>query len=295
MIKNYNGMEIKHIIFVGLFIFTPFCSAYAFSGSEVHITKDGKASFSGAKVMQLAGGTIFARLYWGEAYVRFTIKTNSKTKFLRATNEETTLAEISLGDWLDVSGLLESGGDTLSVNAETVKNSSVQKEQTETSGKVISVDLPARKFTLNSPKLGIIIVNTGTSTQFIKGTRTLDLEHIVVGDTITKISGEYDFNTKTLTAGSVVTYVNLNNYKLKNFEGVLQSVTGTSLPTSVKVKIGDISYTVNLSVNASVMSKNRKPANLNRFISGDTVRLYGAIREVDEPVIDATILRNMSL
>ena len=108
----------------------------AFSGSEVHISKDGTASVSGAKVMQLAGSTMYARLYWGDAYVRFLVKTNPQTKFFRATGEVTTIKEVSVGDLLEISGQLESGTDTLVVVASSVKNSSVQKAQATFSGKV---------------------------------------------------------------------------------------------------------------------------------------------------------------
>ncbi len=272
----------------------PFTTVSAFSGSEVHITKDGLTSISGAKVMQLAGGTLFMRLYWGDAYVRFTIKTNSKTKILRATNEETTMAEVSEGDLLDVTGELESGGNSLIVVASTIRNSSVDKKQATFSGKVSGVDLASRSFTLVT-KTDTITVQTGTTTQFLKGTRTLDLEHVSVGDTVLKTSGDYNLTSKLLSAQLVTTYVDLNNYKPRNFDGVLAEVSGTSLPTSVRVTVGNIKYTVNIKETTSLLSKTRSTVVLSRFVVGDKLRLYGAIREVDDPIIDAEIVRNMSL
>lgn len=268
---------------------------HALAGSVVNITKEGVASFAEAKVMQLAGDTLYTRLYWGEAFVRLTVKTNSKTKFYRGTGELTTISEVAEGNLLDVSGELESGGNTLTLNASSIKNSSVQKQQTNASGKVVSVDLGLRKFVLDSKISGVINVNVKPETSFVKGNRTLDLEHVLVGDMITKVSGDYDLNTKTLIANSVLTHVDPSLYKAKNFDGTLQVVSGVTVPTSIRVLVGTISYTVNLRENTSILKKNRSKGSLNRFVVGDTVRIYGSIVEVDEPIIDAEIVRNMSL
>lgn len=286
----------KNTIFLALLLACSFgMPENVIAGSVVNITKEGVASFTEAKVMQLAGGTIYARLYWGDAYVRFTIKTTNKTKFYRGTGELTTLSEIGEGNSLDVSGELESGGNTLTLIASSVKNSSVQKQQTVATGKVTSIDLGARKFTLDSKKLGLITINVKPETVFSKGNRTLDLEHVKVGDSVTRASGDYDLSAKILSADSVVTYLDLNQFKPKNYEGTLQSVGGTTLPTNVRVMIGGTSYTVNLRDKASVLNKSRSSVSLNRFMAGDQVRIYGSMVEVDEPIIDAEILRNMSL
>ncbi|MSU45253.1 MAG: hypothetical protein EXS47_01330 [Candidatus Zambryskibacteria bacterium] len=279
-------------IVVGFVLITP---QSALAGSVISITKEGVASFTEAKVMQLVGGTIFARLYWGEAYIRFTIKTDSRTKFYRGTGEVTTISEIVEGNLLDVTGELESGSNTLTLITSSIKNSSVQKQQTNASGKVVSVDLGLRKFILDSKVLGVININVKPETSFVKGNRTLDLEHFFVGDMVTKVSGDYDLSTKTLVADSVLTYVDPAYYKAKNFEGVLQVVSGVSVPTSLRVMVGKTSYTVNLREKTSILKKNRSAGSLNRFVVGDNLRIYGSIVEVDEPIIDAGIVRNMSL
>jgi len=276
-------------------LLTPFARVTAFTGSEVNITKDGNVTISSIKVMQIFGSTLATRLYWGDAYVRLTVKTNNKTSFLRGTGEATTIKEIAEGDLLDVTGVLEPGSSALSVLASSVKNSSVQKKQTTFSGSVISVDLSAKKFVLDAKKFGVINVFATTTTRFTKGNRTLDLEHLRVGDIIIKTEGDYDLSNRTLIAQSVLTYVDLNYYKPKNFEGKLQEVTGTTVPTSIRVLIDGASFVVNITDKTSVFSKNRKATLLSRFVSGDTVRIYGAIREVDELIIDATIVRNVNL
>ena len=280
------------ILFIGLSLAIP---QGVFANSVVSIDKDGVTSASEVRVVQLAGRTFFTRLYWGLAFVRVTVKTNANTKFYRGTGELTNLSEIAEGDFLDITGELEANSNTLTIVAGTVKNSSVQKKQTVISGKVVSVDLGQRFFVLDSKKLGVVTISVKPDTNFKKGNRTLNLEHIIIGDTVTKASGDYNLNTKTLIADSVETYVDMSYYKPKNFEGVLEEVVGTTLPTSIKVLIGRTSFLVNLKEKASVLKKNKNLVSLNRFVVGDKVRLYGVIREVDEAIIDADIVRNLNL
>ncbi len=277
------------------FMLAPFTTALAMTGSEVHITSDGSAKITSVKVMQIAGSTLYTRLYWGDSFIRLLVKTTASTKFYRGTGELTTLSEISVGNVLDLSGQLESGSENMVLIAATVKNSSVQKQQTTLFGKVASVDLASSRFTLTTSNFGLVTVNTTSATQFTKGNRALDLAHVAVGDTITRTSGDYDLNSKTLVATNVVTFVDMNMYKPQNYQGVLQSVSGTSLPASVKVTIGNTTYTVMLTLQTYVLNKNKSSALLTRFVAGDTVRFYGAIREVDDPIIDATIIRNLNL
>lgn len=282
-------------VIVLLSFITPAANLQAFTGTVVNISGDGAAVISGVKVMQLAGSTLFTRMYWGDSYVRLTIKTNSNTKFYRATGEATTLSEITEGNMLDISGSINSGSDVLTITATTIKNQSVQKKQNVFSGKVSGVDLPNNSFLLNTAKNGIVTVKTNSTTQFIKGSRTLDLAHIVVGDTITKTSGDFDIPTNTLTANSVITYVAPDYYKPKNFQGTLKEIGGTTLPTTLQVLIDGKNYKINVPANASILNKAKGAIMLNRFVVGDTIRVYGAIREVDEPIIDVEVVRNINL
>ena len=286
-------MKNKVVYFLGL-VTIIFPITFVTAGTVVNINSNGDAVILGSKVMQLAGGTLFSRMYWGDSYVRLTIRTNSSTKFYRATGEATTLSEIAEGNVLDVSGSINSGSDVLTITATSIKNESVQKKQNVFSGKVTSID-PSGSFTLNTASYGDVTVKTDSNTQFIKGSRSLDFNHLLVGDTITKASGDYDIPTKTLQATSIVTFVVPDYYKPKNFQGILQTVTGVTPPTSITVLIDGKSYTVNITSSTSILNAVRNTVLLSRFVSGDTVRIYGAIREVDDPIIDAQILRNISL
>ena len=285
----------KKLLFtlVATLMFAPI-SAFALS-SEIHVTKDGKADISSAKVMQQAGNTFFARLYWGDAFIRFTIKTNPSTKFLRATGETTTIVEIKEGDLLDVSGELQPQSDTLTINASSLKNSSVQKEQANLSGMVTAINPPLQQFTLNNKERGFVTINISTSTQFIKGNRSLDLDHIRIGDRILKASGDYDIPSRTLVASLVTTFVDPALYKPRLLIGKLFEAPTSENSASIKVTISEIPFTVFLNSTTTIMRNNRSTTTLQRFIKGDTIRIYGTRREIDEPIIDAEVIRNINL
>ena len=288
-------MNKKFIAVLGVCVLlAPGSAAYALS-SEIHVTRDGKTSVSGAKIMQMAGNTLFTRLYWGDAFVRFTVKTNANTKFLRATGEATTIAEINNDDLLDITGELESQSETLTIMASSIKNSSVQKEQAILSGTVTSVDLSLHQFAMKSRERGLVTINVATSTQFSKGTRTINLEHIRTGDRITKTSGDYNLSSKTLEAKSVTVYIDLNTFKPKLFVGKLMEVPAYSDVVSMKVSINKTPYTVFLNNNVAIMRNNKSTTTLQRFVAGDTLRIFGAMREIDEPIIDAEVVRNTNL
>jgi hypothetical protein len=278
-----------------LMVLAPWSFAHALS-SEIHVTKEGKANVSSAKVMQIVGNTFFARLYWGDAFIRFTIRAGSSTKFMRATGEATTIAEIKEGDILDASGELQSQTDTLTLVASSVRNSSVQKEQAVLSGNVISVDRSNRQqFLMTTKDRGVVIVNIATSTQFFKGTRTLDFDHLRAGDRVTKVTGDFDLSSKNISAQAVTIYLDTNQFKPKNFVGKLSEVPSSLDATTLKIIVDKTIYTVNLNSKTIIMRNDKSITTLQRFVAGDSVRFYGAIRETDEPIIDAEVVRNMSI
>jgi hypothetical protein len=58
--------------------------------------------------------------------------------------------------------------------------------------------------------------------------------------------------------------------------------------------IDGTTYTVHLSAKTSVLNTAKKPANLVRFVVGDTVRLFGAIRKDSLTTIDAEVIRDLA-
>lgn len=80
----------------------------------------------------------------------------------------------------------------------------------------------------------------------------------------------------------------------RNFQGTLKSVSTVVLPATLVVTVGATDYTVYLADSSSVLRNNRKPTTLSRFVVGDTVRFYGAIRETNFEEIDAEVVRDLN-
>lgn len=120
------------------------------------------------------------------------------------------------------------------------------------------------------------------------------------GDTVVLADGVYDYSRNTLSASDIVVFQSKENFQPRNFEGKLKSIDGTSAPTILVVTIAGEDYTVMISSSTKVLKKNRSLVKLARFVVGDTVRFYGAIKEndkilYDKLIVPAEVVRNTSL
>ncbi len=262
--------------------------------TEIYVSRDGLVVISGAKVMQLAGRSFYTRLYWGNSFVRLLVKSTPSTSVLRGTGEATTYEEIKVGDYLNMQGTLESGAEALVLVPTLIRNISVQKEHVAFSGKVVSVNVSGNSFTLSTGNQGQITVSVDGNTVFSKGSRTIDLSRLLIGDTTTSISGVFDHNTKTLAASRVHIYLDQNLYRYQNFQGALIGTPGPS-PSSIQIRVGGVQVTVNIPSDIIIWNKDKKPAMFARFVDGDIIRFHGKRQEADAPIIDADIVRNMNL
>ncbi|MFA6552132.1 MAG: hypothetical protein WCT19_01370 [Candidatus Paceibacterota bacterium] len=262
---------------------------------EVHIDKTGKVSVQGAKVMQKAGTSYYVRLIWSESYIRILVKTAPGAEVVRRFGAIMSPTEINPGDYLNIDGEIESGSDSFIVKASKIRDLSDQKEMDEFSGTVNSFGTSTPGFLLNTQFQGIINVNVGTSTVIIKGSRMINLSSVHIGDKVSKIVGVFNHGNNTINATSMVVYVNMNTFKSRNFQGVLKTSPGNSLPATFIATIEGVDYTVNLQAGSDVWNNKRKTVVLSRFVVGDTIRLYGSIQESDSPIINASIVRNLDL
>ncbi len=260
--------------------------------AEIHVDREGNARIEGAKVAQVAGTSFYVRLYWGDAFIRFIVKTKSNVQVTRSLGEPTTLSEVAVGDILSLSGQLESGSDSLVLVADTIKDLSIQKGQSKFSGVVTAVEPLNNRFTMAPNMSSSVAVLVGTTTKIMKGSRLIDLSRVKLGDKITKAVGEYDYGTKTLSAREITVYVDKNIFLPKNFQGTLKAIDGAGNPV---VTIDGVEYTVKLEAGAVILNKIRESILLSRFLVGDKVRLYGNVVEADEPIINASVLRNINL
>ncbi len=270
-------------------------AAAAGTPSELHITPDGAFSAKNVVVMQKAGtSNFFCRVTWGNAFVRVTVLAHDSTAITKNHGEAATSNDIQEGDILDVTGVLFSGDGSFVVDATRIRDTSLEQESKTIAGTVQSINAAQSSFVLPNKTFGSTTVTLAATTTIQKGARTIQAGDIAPGDKILSASGVYDFRTNTLAASSVNVYQDKTVFSSRNFQGTLKNLTGTSLPAALTVTVENTDYTVYLSAQASVLSKNKGAANLSRFVAGDTVRFYGAIRQTALTEVDAIIVRDLN-
>ncbi len=265
---------------------------------EVYIKRDSTISIKSAKVDQIVGTTFYLQVKWGQLPMRFVMKTDGKTQVVKKYGGSAVVAAIKLGDYLDTEGDLIVGSDFFGLNAKQVKDWTLQEESEMFSGTITEVN-PA-SFLLQTPFKGVISVQSTTTTSIKKGAVVLPWGRLVKGDMVLFADGTYDYSKNVLTATQIIVYQQKLQFGAKNYEGILQQIEGTTVPTAMTVSVSGVSYRVILSEKSLVQKKNRSVAELTRFVVGDTIRFYGPIREEektlrDELVVDAEIVRNLNL
>lgn len=261
--------------------------------SELHITSDGNFQAKGLTVVQKSGTNLFTRATWGSAFIRVTTLTNASTTVVKKYGENSTVREIEAGHVLDVEGKLTSGADSMMITAHTIRNLTLERESKTISGVITSIDRGRLSFVLLNSTYGATTVVLSASTPILKGARSITFADLVVGDGVISTSGSYDYPQNTLTATSLEIYQNKTIFEPRNFQGALKSITGTSLPAQLAVTAEGKEYTIYLSSESVVMSKDRKPASLKRFAPGDTVRFYGTIHATNFNEVDAEVIRDL--
>lgn len=264
---------------------------------ELHISDEGKVVIHGARVDQIAGNTFYTKLYWGQAFLRLLVRTDGNTKITKKFGEPINYAQISVGDYLTIEGEFYSGSSTLDVLAKNIKNWSQQTQEDQYSGTITARGSAENTFTFVTSQRGTITLafSTTTTAYITKGNLVINPAQLKVGDRVLSASGTYDHMSKTLNARSAKIHQDMSVFKPQNYEGTIKSVDGMTLPTTMIVRVGSKDYTVVLSGGTEVLNKNRGRVSLQRFIAGDRVRFYGTLRESDQGMIDAELVRNISL
>lgn len=261
---------------------------------DFHIDKDGNVQISQAKVMQISGTTFYIRYYVGLAYIRILVKTTPNTKIYRRFGDEIPMSRIASGDIINIEGKVENGADSLSIIVNKMTDFSDQNEITGFKGTIVAIDSSGQKLNLSAQNKGNITIALSTTTQIKKGTRIISSNLVHPGDRVTDTVGTFDHATNTLYANVVIIYTDMKIYAERNFQGELKAISGGN-PQTLTVTTEGKDYSVILTSNTSIMNNKRKNVSLQRFVIGDTIRIYGNIRETEEPIIDAQIVRNISL
>ena len=268
--------------------------ASATDSSELHITPRGTLSATNLTLLQKSGNNLFARAYWGNAFIRVTVLVGTSTVIAKNHGEKTTVVDVREGQLLDVEGTLASGSDSLIVNASGIRVLSLVTESKTLAGKVQSINPSALSFVLPNSKFGSTTVVAPASVPITKGARTIEFGDIAAGDKVLSVSGTYDYSNNTLMARSLEVFQDKTMFTPRNFQGALKSISGTTLPVTAVILVGGTDYTVYLSAKASVLKNNKCPGSLARFVIGDTVRFYGGIRQTNFTEIDAEIIRDLN-
>lgn len=261
--------------------------------SEIHVSKDGTVLMENVKVVQIAGTSFFGRVTWDGPFIRLTVRTSPTTRVMRLDGDLISVSEIRVGDLLNVKGKLVPGTDNLAISADAVKDISLRQQERVFSGTVSELNTGASGFTLKT-SAGDVVVHTDVQTIIGKGTLTIPLGSIAVGDRITNVVGTYDPATNSIQATNVVVYVDLALFKERNYQGALVGAPDASART-LRMNIKGKVYRVELTPDADILDAKRRKANLARFIEGDTVRVWGSIQESDTSLIRASVVRNVDL
>ncbi|NBV77260.1 hypothetical protein EBR66_03815 [bacterium] len=281
-----------------LVIIAPLFTSAA-SASDLSITREGSFNAKNLVVIQKAGTNIFARAVWGDSFIRITLLTSTSTKVEKAYGESARVDDISEGDTLDVDGVLANGAGTIIVKAQTIKDYALVRDRKVLSGTVLDTNTNAFVFTLLGKNKATTTVQLSASTMITKGKRTIEFSDIRVGDRINMVEGMYDYPTNTLTVSKIDIYQDQKIFAPRVFEGILLS-TSSSLPATIMLAIGTKGmkeyheYAVYLSGDTVVYNKAKKKTELSRFVVGDTVRIFGAIRLTNLNEIDAEVIRTMA-
>ena len=93
---------------------------------EVSIADSGRVIVRGAEVTSVSGDTIRAETEWGATSLQWTINTDSDTDFVTKRGSGSNLADIAVGQYVSFSGMIDGSGSGLTVDADAVKNWSLE-------------------------------------------------------------------------------------------------------------------------------------------------------------------------
>lgn len=269
------------------FFLAPVFTYAASDYSELHLNADSVFSAKNLFVIQKSGTVIYTRAKWGQTFVRVTVFTDTGTVLTKKYGGSAAVGDIKEGDLLNVEGTLAVGADEVVVTAKKVKDLSLQSEPKNLLGTVRSVNSAEGSFVLKNATFGSTTIAISSATTLKKGVREIALGELTVGDKVLSASGIYDYKTNILSATSTEFYQDKTVFNPRNFTGTLKVVGGTSLPTSLTVAVGNTTYTVFLGEKARLFNKAKQATTLSRFVVGDSVRLYGKIRQTNLMEIDA--------
>jgi signal peptidase I len=258
------------------------------------ITDQGSVSIDGVQVDEFVGTSFYAHVYFGDALLKLTVRTSPATIFTNHFDKTVTFDQISVGDYVSIVGSFVAGTGSFDVQATSLKDWSNQITATQWSGTVVGQATSTPGFILNT-KSGSVQIAVNAATKIVKGSLLVSLSDVHDGDTIVFAQGQYNKANNTLAATSVKIYQDMSVFLPKNYQGTLKTLDTSTSPATIVVTVNGKDYAIAPKSDFTVLSNAKKPANLARFLVGDTVRVYGAIRETSQGTIDAEVFRDIDL
>src|SRR3989344_67787 len=251
---------------------------------EIHIFDDGKVLVRGAKVASIASSSFTAVTAWGSPSLNWTAMTDANTHFVRKSGGASSLSEISVGDFVSFNGSLDSASTGLVVKATSVKNWSVWKKHASFYGTVSSVSSSSMNFVLAAENNINLTVIVSASTTIKKGDSTGVFADILVGS---KVTAQGLLNTQTNVLEAEKVKVHLSGAVRTTLEGKIKTLPGATAPTTMMITAGRIDYTVNISVDTSVLNALWLRLPLASMRVCDGIRVYGTVNA--NATVDATV------
>lgn len=271
--------------------------AFAAVNSQLTVGTDGVFSAKNILLYQKSGTTLYCRAVWGTAFVRLTVLASAAgttTNIIKNHGGAATIDDLSQGDYLDIKGTLQTGADTLLVNASQITDLYANEEQKIISGTIKSLSAGSGSFVLPNKTFGATTTVVVGSATIQQGVRTLTPAQLMAGDKVLSASGSYDYAANTLTTDTITLYQDPTAFAPRNFQGTVRAISGTVLPATITVSTGGGDYLVYLPQEVEILSKNRSPVSLSRFAVGDLVRFWGTMRQANLAEIDAGVLRDLN-
>lgn len=262
---------------------------------ESHMNNDGSVLLRGAKITAISGSVLTVAQTWGSLVSTWVVNIDTSTELIRRYGGASAISEFTVGDYIAVKGMLDTTKSTPTITAKIIRDYSIQRENATLAGTVASVDTSAQSFVLITPNRGNQTIFVSSSTVVKQGGATTTFSTIVVGQKITKAYGVWNNLNNTMQAQKVDIYQNNALLNKRTFEGTLKSISATtSVPTTIVLTVENKDFTVNIPSGISVLGKNWLAIPLTTFVTGDKVRVYGAVQPLNTSVIDASVVRNTS-
>ncbi|HWH16096.1 MAG TPA: hypothetical protein VNU25_00690 [Candidatus Paceibacterota bacterium] len=96
---------------------------------EVSIADSGRVIVRGAEVASVSDGVIRAETTWGATALTWYVETDADTSFVTKAGSGSELEDIAVGQYVSFSGMIDGSGTALTVDADAVKNWSLDDDR----------------------------------------------------------------------------------------------------------------------------------------------------------------------